>query len=525
MNLQNFKKYRIVVSLIFFAFLLAFFLDIHSSVINPVAELLLRLQFFPSLLRFTAMFFSVAAMGFVLVLLITFLWGRVYCSSICPMGTFQDIVISLSSKFKTRKQRRFYYSPNRKLLLRYGILAATLIMWIFGSLFLLNLLDPYSNFGKISVTIFQPIFSWVNNLVSFTLARFENYSVAPVMAKKLPADVLAISGGIFLTIVVLSVWRGRLFCNTLCPVGSVLGLVSRKSYYQIAFDDTACTMCGKCERVCKAECIDSKAKTVDNGRCVSCFNCFASCANHGLHYQKAYASPKQIKNQTQNIDRSKRTFLLTMAGGILSVPILNKVNLAQGHHKPGMIPTGTKLPVLPPGALNYDNFTSKCIACYLCVSACPKNVIVPSFFDYGLEGFMQPKLDFHKSYCNFDCVKCTEVCPTGALRKLDIPAKKTTQLGIARFMYESCIVTVDRTDCGACSEHCPTKAVSMIPYHGLRLPEVVPDLCIGCGACEFACPTMPYKAIYVESNRVHQEAIAIVDDRGPREHDQDEFPF
>jgi ferredoxin len=529
MNLGNLRKIRILMTLFVFSILLLFFLDIQNILINPMADFLLRLQFFPSVFRALALFFSVSAMGFVVILLLTILWGRVYCSSLCPLGTFQDIIIAISRRFKSKKKRRFVYTPNKKLILRYSVLAATLLFWIFGSLLLINLLDPYSNFGKISVTLFQPAFIWLNNTVSFTLERFEIYSVTPMMTKTLPADVVAVSVGIFAVIAVMSVWRGRLFCNTLCPVGSILGIVSQKSMYRIAFNHDSCTLCGKCERVCKAECLDSKQKVIDHSRCISCFNCFASCANNGLYFQKTFTRSyvpltKSIK-ENQGADMEKRNFLATMAAGILSIPVFKKLNFAQGSSSPGMIPTGTQLPVIPPGAISYDHFTGKCIACYLCVSACPKNVIVPSFFDYGLEGFMQPKLDYHKSFCNFDCVRCTEVCPTGAIQKLDLSAKHTTQIGIAKFMYESCIVTVDRTDCGACSEHCPTKAVHMIPYNGLWLPEVEPDLCVGCGACEYACPTEPYKAIFVESNRMHKEALPIAEDLGPRDHDADEFPF
>ncbi len=522
------RKIRIVVSLLIFGFLLLFFMNVHGRLVDPVAEFLLRLQFFPSLLRFTAIAFAVSSLGFLLILLLTFLFGRVYCSSICPLGTLQDIFIAAGKRFKSKRKRRFVYTSNRKFILRYSLLAATLLFWLFGSLFLINLLDPYSNFGKISVTLFQPVFTRGINGLSSLLERMDMFFITPFLRQSLPRDVVAVSVGILGVIMTMSIWRGRLFCNSLCPVGSVLGLVSNRSVYRVAFRDEACTFCGKCERVCKAECLDSKSKTVDMSRCVSCFNCFDSCANNGLYYENAYFGKKQVvkSNKEDKIRTEKRSFLITLAGGLMTVPFLKKMAKAQVEPgKPGMIPSGSKLPVTPPGSLSHDHFTGKCIACYLCVGACPTNVIVPSFFDYGLEGFMQPKLDYHKSFCNFDCTRCTEVCPTGALTELDRDTKHITQLGIAKFMYESCIVTVDRTDCGACSEHCPTKAVTMVPYNGLLLPEVNPELCIGCGACEFACPTEPYKAIYVESNAVHQEAIPLGDDQGPRDHDKEEFPF
>ena len=526
MLLRHLKKIRIAVSLFVAIFLFLIFLDKKDGIIEPVAEFLMQLQFFPSIFSTIALFFSITTMGFVLVLLITFLWGRVYCSSICPLGTFQDLLIAVGRIFKSRKKRQFTYSPNKKILLKYSALAATLTLWVFGSLFLINILDPFSNFGKITVTLFKPAYIWLNNQLAFTLENFEIFAVTPMMPISFPGEVIAVSAGIFVVLAVMSIWRGRLFCNTLCPVGSILGIVSQKSLYRIAIKGEACNLCRRCEKVCKAECIDSKSHSIDHARCVSCFNCFSACTNNGFYYKNSLikvSADKGIEG-SELPDPSKRTFLLTMASAALSIPILSRAN-AQVSSASGMIPTGSISPVMPPGAISYENFTGKCTACYRCVSACTKNVIIPSFFGYGLDGFMQPRMDFHKSYCNFDCTNCSNSCPTGALRPLDLPTKQTTQIGIAKFMYESCIVTVYGTDCGACSEHCPVKAVDMVPYGNVWLPEVKPELCIGCGACEFACPTLPYKAIYVESNRVHKRALPPAGGDGPRDHEMEEFPF
>ncbi len=528
MNLRHLRKIRIVLSLLIFIVFLLLFIGYSGRITDPLSEFLLRLQLFPSLLRFFALFFTASALGFLFIFLLTFLFGRVYCSGICPLGTLQDVIIAISRFFKKKKKKRFVYSPNRKRILRYSILGLTLIFWISGSLFLVNLLDPYSNFGKISVSFFQPAYIWLNNMLGIAFERlFDIYIIPPLNEKSLPLNVLMISVGVFLTVGIMAAFRGRLFCNTLCPAGSMLGLISAKARYQIAFRDESCTMCGRCEWVCKAECLNSKTKEVDQSRCVSCFNCFSSCPNQGLYYQQAWKKGREVTQEdSPSINTEKRNFLLTFAAGLLSIPLLKKSAYPQGSSEPGMIPTGTSKPVTPPGSLSYDHFTGNCIACYLCVSVCPTNVIVPSFFDYGLEGFMQPKLDYHKNFCNFDCVKCTEVCPTGAITRQTMEEKQQIQIGVARFMVESCIVTVDRTDCGACSEHCPTKAAQMVPYQeGLFLPEVTPDLCVGCGACEYACPTEPYKAIYVESNPVHKKATPIEEADGPREADDDDFPF
>ncbi len=527
MKLRHLKKIRIAVSLIIFVFILLLFLDLSNAFIDAVSKTFLRFQFFPSLLRFVALFFTVSGLGFILVVLISLLVGRVYCSTLCPLGTLQDIIIALSKRFKSRKKRKFAYSGSSNRILRYGILTVTILFWIFGSLFFINLLDPYSNFGKISVTFFQPLFYSINNIINFILEKFHIYTLNPLEIKTLPLYVVLVASTIFLTVAIMSVWRGRLFCNTICPAGSALGVISELSLFKIGFNEEACMRCMKCEHVCKAQCLDSNSKFVDQGRCVSCFNCFATCPGDGIYYQYRFKAAKPVTRKVfDKGSDDRRNFLKTATSVMLAFPIfMGKRLLAQNSSGAGAIPTGSKYPVTPPGSLSYEHFTGKCIACYLCVSVCPTNVIVPSFFDYGMEGFMQPKLDYHKNFCNYDCVRCTEICPTGAITQLTREEKIVAQIGIAKFIPESCIVIVDGTDCGACSEHCPTKAVQMIPYNGLFLPLVTPELCIGCGACEYACPTEPYKAIYVESNRKHKKALPIEETNGPREHEDDEFPF
>lgn len=539
MKLAHLKKIRILVSGLIFIALLFVFLSIQLPVLGSLGELSLRLQLLPSVLRFMALFFSLSAMGFILVILLTVIFGRIYCSSICPMGTFQDIVIAISRTLKKKKQQRFHYTRNRKLILRYTTLGVTLVLWISGSLFLLNVLDPYSNFGKLSVSVIQPAYIWLNNTVAFTLERFDIFAVAPMSMHSLPWNMMMVSLGVVSAIIVMAAWRGRLFCNTLCPAGAILGLFSFRPIFRIAFTPEACTACKKCEWVCKAECLDSQSHHVDHNRCISCFNCFASCPNQGLYFTTASLDVKHtVKQKTSG---GKREFLLTLASGLLSIPLLRKKSLAQGQRRgqgggqqlqlqdrsqAGMIPPGVKKPVTPPGSISHEHFTKNCIACYLCVSKCPTKVISPSFFDFGLEGFMQPKLDFEKSFCNYDCVACTEICPTGAITKQTPEDKRLIKIGVARFLVEGCVVTADRTDCGACSEHCPSKAVQMVPYEdGLFIPQVTPSLCIGCGACEFACPTEPYKAIYVTGMPVHRTARPPETSDSPQEDAADDFPF
>jgi NAD-dependent dihydropyrimidine dehydrogenase PreA subunit len=144
---------------------------------------------------------------------------------------------------------------------------------------------------------------------------------------------------------------------------------------------------------------------------------------------------------------------------------------------------------------------------------------------YGVKGMMQPVMDYHKSFCTYNCTVCTEICPTNALRPLILEAKKLTQIGKVNFIKDNCIVKTEKTACGACSESCPTKAVYMVPYEGnLLIPETNVEICIGCGHCEFACPTTPYKAIFVDGNPVHEAAKKPVNVESEKEIPV-EFPF
>jgi ferredoxin len=182
-------------------------------------------------------------------------------------------------------------------------------------------------------------------------------------------------------------------------------------------------------------------------------------------------------------------------------------------------------PVCPPGASNMDTFNKECTACSLCINECPNDVLIPSYKQYGITGIMQPVMDYHRGFCAYNCTRCNEVCPTNALHPLLPEAKKLVQIGKAVFIADNCIVKTENTACGACSESCPTKACHMIPYKGnLVIPEVTEDICIGCGHCEYACPASPYKAIFVDGNRIHMAA------KKPENTESDvktpvEFPF
>lgn len=502
MNLAVLKKIRVIISILFFVSIGVIFLDFRDVVPQQFINSMLFLQFIPSALKFVTVF-SFSVCGLFVVLLLTVLFGRVYCSTICPFGTLQDIIIFLSKKFKIKKFFRF---TKELKILRYSILAVTLLFIPIGGLFILGLLDPFSNFGRIATDLVKPGVVYGNNLISSFLELFKNYSLYPVEQKGM--NIVALIFPVLMLILVgwLSVKKGRLYCNSVCPVGTLLGFISKYSIFKIVIDEKNCSGCGKCELACKGSCINKKTHEVDFSRCVGCMNCFSACPSDGLKYEFNYKSEQKTETIKPETDFNKRNFLISTSAYIIGFIGLANAQYKIESKKESKTPIFRKNPVSPPGSKSIEHFNSRCTACHLCVSECPTKVLQPSFLEYGFTGMMQPRMDNTKGFCNFECNVCGTVCPSGAILPVVLEEKKRVQLGVAKFIQDNCIVFTENTDCGACSEHCPTKAVNMVPHNNLFAPKITEEFCIGCGACEYACPVKPYKAIYVEGNAVHKTA-------------------
>jgi ferredoxin len=515
--MRRLKRLRVAVSLAFLAATALLFLDFGNR-LTGFAPGVLFLQFVPSLLNYVETA-SLGAAGFVAVLLATLLFGRVYCSSVCPLGTLQDAV-----GLAARRRAWRFRAPDTAL--RHGLLAVTAVLAVAGAGVLLNLLDPYSGFGRIMANLGRPAVIAGGNLLAAALEQFGVYALARerwAVPDPLSAGVAA--GTLFL-VAWLAASRGRLYCNAVCPVGTLLGLVARVSWVRIGIEAQACTRCRKCEGVCKAGCIDLASMTVDASRCVACFNCLAACPHGAMGFRNAWARGAPAAGT----DPGRREFLLRSGVSLLGVAGLAEPNATVLQSRPTTVPEAVTTPVSPPGSVSIERFTSLCTACHLCVSACPTRVLRPSLLEFGPQGVMQPRLNNRAGFCNYDCTACSQACPTGAILPLPPAEKKLTQLGVAVFIRDNCVVHTDRTSCGACSEHCPTKAVRMVPYQNplnkpLLIPEVDPQTCIGCGACEHACPTKPFRAIFVEGNAVHRRAKKPVVRKVEMPDDSGEFPF
>ena len=482
------KHIRIGLSVIFFLPIFLFFIDFAGKLPLQFHKLL-TIQWIPALLSLNVLIIGI-------LLLLSILFGRIYCSTICPLGVMQDILTWKSRFFRAKKKKIRYDYTAPKNILRYSILALTLIVFIFGSSFLVIILDPYSIFGRITSQLFRPLAIWGNNALAYVLSAKGIYTFYKVEQVAFVPFAFIVSI-LFLGLITQMSWfKGRSYCNTICPVGTSLGLLSKISIFHISISESKCTRCGSCEKQCKSQCIDSENMKVDDSRCVSCFNCISACKKGGVSYTYRYKK-EQVQQVQPEINNSRRTFLLSSGAAIASIAFAN-TNKILGKNDPIL----SRRPVMPPGATNIEHFNAHCTGCQLCVTKCPMQVLKPAAFQYGITGIMQPHLSFSTHiFCTYECTICTTVCPTGALQPLVMEQKKLTQIGTAQFRRDKCVVFTKEEDCGACSEHCPTQAVHMIPYKkGLTIPEVTEDLCVGCGACESICPVRPYQAIYVEGS-------------------------
>ncbi|MDR1023162.1 MAG: 4Fe-4S dicluster domain-containing protein [Prevotellaceae bacterium] len=499
------KKARVAVSVALFSLITFYFVDFAGLLHEKMANLPARAQLIPAVLA------SAFAILIALAVL-TLLFGRVYCSSVCPMGVYQDIAAWVSKRV-AKKVKRYRFSKAKNLL-RVAMLAAALTIF-FKFPLTLAFIDPYSAYGRIAANIFRPAYMAGNNALAAIFTQFGSYTFYKTDVFVASAFSFAVAALTMLAIGYLAWRHGRTYCNTICPVGTVLGFLSKFSVFKIRIDKSKCTGCGLCEASCKAACISSKQKTVDSSRCVDCFSCLDACRKDALKFSPALM-PKKMATMWHgsadtvgvvecSIDEGKRRFLTAGVATVASAPV------AMAGDKAGSLTGSNRYarqhPILPPGAVSVDNMLKHCTSCHLCISKCPSRALKPAFLEYGLAGIMQPTMYFEKGFCNFDCTICSEVCPNGAIKPLTKEEKHLNQGGYVVFHEELCVVPTDGTSCGACSEHCPTQAVTMVPYRdGLTIPHINVEICIGCGGCEFICPARPFRAIHIEGRAVQGKA-------------------
>lgn len=490
------KKIRRILAVVFFLCMTLLFLDV-TGVLHHWFGWMAKVQLLPAVLALNA----AVIIGLVVL---TLLFGRIYCSVICPLGVMQDLFAWFG---KRAKKNRYSYSKEVAWL-RYPMLVVVIAAIFLGIGSLVALLDPYGTFGVIANNLLQPVYQLGNNLLASIAERIDSYAFyhVDVWVKSLP--VFLIASGLFILLFILAWRNGRTYCNTICPVGTALSFFSRFSLFKIRFDEGKCRQCSKCTKNCKASCIDFKNHKVDHSRCVVCGNCVDVCEFGALSY-----TPLKKKNTTASLSEaasdgiSRRSFLLTTALATTAALAQEKKKVDGEFAKiEDKVAPERQTPLTPPGSLSARNMVRHCTGCQLCVSNCPNGVLRPSS---DLLTLMQPLMSYERGYCRPECVRCSEVCPAGAIRPITKEEKSSTQIGHAVWIKKNCLPVTDGVSCGNCARHCPTGAIEMVPMdendeESPMIPAVNEARCIGCGACENLCPVRPFSAIYVEGHEQHR---------------------
>ncbi len=495
------RKIRIILASIFFVGVTLMFLD-FTGTLHAWLGWMAKVQFLPAAL---ALNFGVIAV----LLILTLLFGRVYCSVICPLGVMQDIISWVHGKTKKKNRFRFSYSPAKNWL-RYAVLVLFIIGLALGAHSIAILIAPYSAYGRIAANLFAPIYQWGNNFFAWIAERAGSYAFYSVDVWIRSIATFAVAAGTFLIIGFLAWKHGRTWCNTICPVGTFLGFFSRFSLFAPVIDTEKCRNCGLCGKQCKASCINMKEHQIDYSRCVACMDCIGTCKDGAIHYAYRYGKKTPAKAETpdKTTDAGRRAFvtsavIATSAAALKAQEMKVDGGLAaiSRAEKPER-----QTPIVPAGSWSIKNFTSHCTACQLCVSECPNGVLRPST---SLATFMMPEMSYERGYCRPECTRCSEICPAGAIKPITREEKSSIQIGHAVINLDNCVVNTDGKSCGNCARHCPAGAIKMVRSNpddpkSLMIPTVNEERCIGCGACENLCPARPFTAIHIEGHEIHK---------------------
>jgi len=441
------------------------------------------------------------------IVVLTFFFGRIFCSFICPLGTIHHMASYIRPALK--KQRMV--SANQKhssQRFKYFLLILFLMSALLG-LNLTGLLDPISFFFRsLALAVFPGVGTGIKELLDLAaqsnikILNYISYTgevlISPVFGYGYKAFKSAwFIGILFLFILFLNRIRPRFWCRTLCPLGALLGIFARFSILRLEKDPEKCTNCNLCLLSCQGAASPMPGQEWDATECMLCFNCFNSCPENAIAFKLAW--PPRVNKKP---DMGRRAVLGGLLAG-LSFPLLGRLD-GRLHHV-----SDARL-IRPPGSLPEKDFLKLCQRCGLCMKVCPTNAINPTLTEAGIAGFWTPNLIMTQGYCEYTCTLCSGVCPTGAIRKLSGKEKieSPIRIGSAYIDRGRCLPWSGSGPCIVCEEHCPTspKAIRFIQGTSLsltgkkmnvKLPYVDLKSCVGCGICEFKCPVKGNPAIRV----------------------------
>ena len=455
-----------------------------------------------------------------IVLLPTLFLGRFFCGWICPMGTLQHFVGSLKSEGKRGKQGIESNRYKRWQTIKYVVLLAGLVAAVFGSM-AIGTLDPFSLLVRSFGLAILPAINIASRALLVPLEHSHVLAIKTVgtyLHTALQLTILdlrqahfnqgLVLGILFLLILWASMRITRFWCRSICPLGALLGAVSRWSIFGLHKDASSCDKCNRCLLHCQGG--DDPVGSVPwrKSECLMCMNCVDSCPHGALEFRFF-----RNEHDVASPDLGRRRTVTGLAAGVAAVPLIRaNTGLGKSRHE--------RL-LRPPGSVDETDFLSRCIRCGECMKVCPNNSLQPTLTEAGLEGLWTPTLVPRIGYCEPSCVLCSEVCPTGAIWQITPKGKgwvaggatqksQPVRLGTAFYDRGRCLPWALATDCIVCEEWCPVspKAIyveeaKVIDSSGntkvLKQPRVDPSRCVGCGACEYACPLQEKPAVYVTS--------------------------
>lgn len=414
---------------------------------------------------------------------LTLVFGRFFCGWLCPLGAVHEFFSRIAGR-----RHGAIPPPNRSRLgLKLQILVFVLVAAVAGTS-LVGWLDPMAFFTRSSASGILPAGASL-----FPAAKdAARVSVQPVMI-----------GALFVLVVALNAWKRRFFCNTLCPLGALYGLLARLGVMRLEAG-AVCNRCRACARRCPYD--GGPDEHYLKSECVACLHCVQDCPQDGVSVR--FGRPHAVRAAGINLGR--RQLLGTVFAG-LAVALLPK----------GSIEAKDRLRrrfLRPPGAVREKEFLARCVRCGQCVQACPTSFIQPAFLEAAFDGIWTPVLNARAGYCAFECNRCTQVCPTGAIARLTLPEKKAYKVGTAAIDKNRCFTYADGFNCTACIDRCPVpgnalklREVETFDFHGRRVlvrqVYVVADLCTGCGICEHVCPRGGPPGIVVTAEDEAREGI------------------
>ncbi|HHT9137141.1 MAG TPA: DUF6599 family protein, partial [Candidatus Wunengus sp. YC60] len=485
--------------------------------LDPLTERDLSGNIFLRMSPLSAIGAMMAAKAFILkywpafiVLFLTIPFGRYFCAWICPMGTTIDITDHLLAGVRKNSQKSLY--DRRRF--KYYLLAFLLIGLLFG-LQCAGWFDPLSIATSVYAISIHPyivnliggLFGYLDAipLVGYFFTFIHKFIQEILFAYHAP---FFRAHGILLVVFVLLISAGMVFrrywCRNICPMGALLALFSEWTIFKRAVS-SSCTSCGLCVENCGMGAIESDGHGTKAGECILCMTCQKVCPENSITF-----GTQQPAGQKFEVDLSKRAFLIAGITSAATTPFL-KLNYTKSINK------GMTSIIRPPGAVDEKDFLALCIRCGECMKVCKTNGLHPVLLEAGIEGAWTPKLIPRIGYCDYGCVLCTRVCPSGAIRRLPLEEKREIALGKARIDHNRCIPWAGYArlpelekewqdfNCGVCEEVCPvpTKAIHFNTYvdaqgREIRRPFVREDVCVGCGFCEKVCPVLGTSAIVVE---------------------------